>query len=55
MFFSRLTFHRKVEVVKKVLFQCKGRYSALGHFSFSNFSKLLLAEIFENKNNGWKE
>ena len=37
---------------------CRGRYPALGHFSFSNFFKLLLAEIQKNKNNGlnyvWK-
>ena len=32
----------------------KGRYPALGHFSFSNFF-ILLAEIRKNKNNGFKE
>ena len=31
------------------------RYPAVGHFSFSNFFKLLLAEIWKNKNNGLKE
>ena len=33
----------------------KGRYPALDHFSFSNFFKLLLAEIWKNKNNGLRE
>ena len=33
----------------------RGRYPALGHFSFSNFFKLLLAESCKNKNNGLKE
>ena len=34
---------------------CRGRYPALGHFSFSNFFKLLLAEIWKNKNSGLKQ
>ena len=33
----------------------RGRYPALGHFSFLNFFKLLLVEIWKNKNNGLKE
>ena len=33
----------------------RGMYPALGHFSFSDFSKLLLAEILFDKNNGLKE
>ena len=33
----------------------RGRYPALGHFSFSNFFKLLLAEIQKDKKNGSKE
>ena len=35
--------------------QSRGSYPALGHFSFSNFFKQLLAEIWKNKNNGLKE
>ena len=38
-----------------LLVQNKGRYPALGHFSFSNFFKLLFAEMKNNKNNGLKE
>ena len=33
----------------------RGRYPAFGHFSFSNFFKLLVAEIGNNKNNGLKD
>ena len=33
----------------------RDRYSAFGHFLFSNFSKLQLAGIKKNKNNGLKE
>ena len=37
------------------ILRSKGRYIALGHFSSSNFFKLLLAKIWKNKNYGSKE
>ena len=56
-FFKLFTLIKKkfsIEPLKKCSFKI-WPYKRMGHFSFSNFFKLILAEIWKNKNNGLKE